>query len=301
MKNGIFIWLTVTMTALVPYSAMASDVALSHTFVAGTPAKADEVNQNFTDIKAAVDDNNSRITGNEAAVAVNETAIADNTTSIEALVTSVSINTNAVDTNAQSIANISQAVSIYDRDGNRLGRFISVAPLIDASYSKQVYQGRVVWLLSEQGYLFALQRDYGLSSAKLLGIEYFQTPTTSTDFVISKAKLYYESNNCTGQAYLSDVNLDAIAYTGFSPVLSVRGGLVFLVTDMSGTETAFYLPKKSSAGPIAYSSSREWHSTICNQSAPTLLEFSRAVLSNDPAVTGVKSDPAYAWPLTIDY
>ncbi len=300
MKNGIVIWMSVTMTAFVPYSVMASDVGLSHTFVAGTPAKADKVNQNFTDIKVAVDDNNSRITANEASVAANETGISNNATSIDALATSVSANTNAVDTNAQSIANISQAVSIYDRDGNRLGRFISVAPLIDVSYSKQVHQGKIVWLLSEQGYLFALQRDYGLSIAKLLGIEYFQAPSTSTDDVISKARLYYESNNCTGQAYLSDANLDAIAYTGFSPVLSVRGGLVFLVTDMSGTETAFYLPKKSSAVPIAYSSSRVWNSTICNQNAPALLEFSRAVLSNEPAVTGVKSDPAYAWPLTID-
>lgn len=40
---------------------LASDVALPHTFVSGTKAKAAEVNNNFNAVKTAVDDNNSRV------------------------------------------------------------------------------------------------------------------------------------------------------------------------------------------------------------------------------------------------
>lgn len=46
--------------------AYASDVTLPNTFTAGTPARAAEVNGNFTAVKTAVDDNNARLTAVEA-------------------------------------------------------------------------------------------------------------------------------------------------------------------------------------------------------------------------------------------
>lgn len=343
MNKGIVRWFSFALITVASYTTSASEVAISHSFSSGTPAIADEVNQNFSDVKAAVDDNHARISTNEGSVASNSTAISNNTTAINALDVSVIANTDAVNSNAlsidtnrtlidsnsarisanettisthaqgidtntqsiesntQSIAAINQAVNIYDRIGNRLGRFITVAPWVDSNYSKSVHQGTVAWLLSDSGYLFALQRWYGLSIAQLSGIKYFQVPTTLSDFVISNAKLYYDTNNCTGQAYISDSQLESIAYTGFSPVLSVRGGLVFKVVDQSGTLTAYYLPKGSSAGPIEYASTRDWDTTTCTPNTPSLLEFARPVLPNDVSVTGVKSDPDYAWPLTIDY
>jgi hypothetical protein len=173
--------------------------------------------------------------------------------------------------------------------------------MIKTSYTKEVHQGTVAWLLSDTGYLFALHRWYGNSIAALMNLEHFPVPTASADYQIVEAKLYYESTNCTGQAYLSDSNIDTIAYTGFSPVLSVRGGLVFRVLDMSGTSTAYYLPKASSEVPIAYKSSRDGSSTICTSTSPTLLEQARAVHSNDISITGVSNTTSYAWPLTFGY
>ena len=48
--------------------AIASNVTVSNTFVAGQVARASEVNQNFTDVKTAVDDNNSRLATLESLV-----------------------------------------------------------------------------------------------------------------------------------------------------------------------------------------------------------------------------------------
>lgn len=49
----------------------ASDVTIPNTFVPFTPAKADEVNANFTAVESAVDDNDARIDGLEAADLIN--------------------------------------------------------------------------------------------------------------------------------------------------------------------------------------------------------------------------------------
>lgn len=349
MKNHHITRICAATLLLASCTASASELTLTNTFNAGTPARADEVNQNFSDVQNAVNDNHNRLGNNETSTAANSTAITSNTArigTIEASVTTqgeaiganttwigtnstnittnstaieghstrisanetaiasnstnIDSNTTAIAVNSQAIAAMSQAISIYDATHSRLGRFVSTAPLINASYTTYVHQGTVVWLLSDNGYLFALQRWYGLSVAKLLGIEYFTTPTATSDFSIAKAKLYYTTSDCSDTAYLNTTHLDNIAYSGFSPVLSVRGGFVFNVTDMSATPTAYYLPKENSAAPIAYLSSRDWNSTICTTNPATLLEFARAVLPNDAAVTGVKTGTDYSWPLTLD-
>ncbi|PWK46379.1 hypothetical protein [Pleionea mediterranea] len=68
---------------------IASEVDIPNTFVAGTPARAGEVNENFTAVEAAVNDNHTKITANEAALASNSSAISANSTAISA-------NTNAI-------------------------------------------------------------------------------------------------------------------------------------------------------------------------------------------------------------
>ena len=57
------------MVVVVPLAAYASSLTVTHTFVNGTIADADEVNANFSDVKTAVDDNDSRITTLEGGVA----------------------------------------------------------------------------------------------------------------------------------------------------------------------------------------------------------------------------------------
>jgi hypothetical protein len=51
-----------------PITLVASSVSVSHTFSNGTVADADEVNANFSDVKTAVDDNDSRLSALEATV-----------------------------------------------------------------------------------------------------------------------------------------------------------------------------------------------------------------------------------------
>ena len=52
--------------ALMWASAQASELDVPHTFVAGQPALAAEVNANFSAVETAVNDNDTRITALEA-------------------------------------------------------------------------------------------------------------------------------------------------------------------------------------------------------------------------------------------
>lgn len=62
--------------------AIAGEVAVPHTFQANTPARASEVNNNFTAVKTAVDDNNSRITSNAVSIGANNASILVNASDI---------------------------------------------------------------------------------------------------------------------------------------------------------------------------------------------------------------------------
>ena len=65
--------------------AIAGAVVGLNTFTAGTPAVANDVNANFTAIKTAVDDNNTRVNANIASLASNSSNIANNAGSIPSL------------------------------------------------------------------------------------------------------------------------------------------------------------------------------------------------------------------------
>ena len=67
IKRNYFLLLTLT-TVVVSLPAMAGSVTGLTTFSAGTPAKASEVNGNFTTVKTAVDDNDNRINANTSAI-----------------------------------------------------------------------------------------------------------------------------------------------------------------------------------------------------------------------------------------
>jgi len=54
-------------TLVVAAVAFGSSLTVPNTFTTGTPARAAEVNANFTAVKTAVDDNNTRITALETA------------------------------------------------------------------------------------------------------------------------------------------------------------------------------------------------------------------------------------------
>jgi hypothetical protein len=78
--------LTLTLAAQV---AVASDVTGLTSFTAGTPARAADVNANFTAVKTAVDDNQAQITALETANAALEARIA----ALETRLTSMTVTT----------------------------------------------------------------------------------------------------------------------------------------------------------------------------------------------------------------
>ena len=88
-------------------STMASEVSIPNTFVADTPAKAEDVNANFTAIKNAVDDNNANTVSNTTAIGNassgltkgvndNAAAIGNNSSAIGANSAAISANTAAI-------------------------------------------------------------------------------------------------------------------------------------------------------------------------------------------------------------
>lgn len=73
--------------ALLTFSAIAwsSDVEIPNVFVSGEAALASEVNENFTNVKTAVDDNNARLTQAETAISQSASDISSLQNSVSAL------------------------------------------------------------------------------------------------------------------------------------------------------------------------------------------------------------------------
>ena len=63
---------TIFLTLLCAGYSLADDVTIPNTFTAGTPARAADVNGNFTAVEASVDDNAAGVQANAAAIALIE-------------------------------------------------------------------------------------------------------------------------------------------------------------------------------------------------------------------------------------
>ena len=83
---------------------MGSEVSLPHTFKPNTPAKAAEVNANFTAVKSAVRDNVDTIRQNVGKITTNTNDIAANKTVIQTNANDIATNANDITANAGLIA-----------------------------------------------------------------------------------------------------------------------------------------------------------------------------------------------------
>ncbi len=100
--------------------AYASDLTVTNKFEANTPASAAEVNQNFDDVKQAVDDNNLRVLANEDGISSNAVDISNN---------------------SDAISSMRQNVSVYDGNA-RVGALLSYA-----------FSNSEIYIMSDSGYV----------------------------------------------------------------------------------------------------------------------------------------------------
>ncbi len=91
------------LTAFLVGTATASDVTGITTFTSGTPALAAEVNDNFSAIKTAVDDNQAQIGAVKITADTNTADIATNTGNITTNAGSIATNTDSIVTNTGNI------------------------------------------------------------------------------------------------------------------------------------------------------------------------------------------------------
>src|SRR5690606_27854371 len=84
MTRRILIAVSIAMSAILSQPVWASEVTGLTTFVAGTPAKASEVNANFTAVKAAVDDSHAQILAMQQTIASLQQALEQMQTTIDA-------------------------------------------------------------------------------------------------------------------------------------------------------------------------------------------------------------------------
>ena len=189
------------LALLLPLSSTADDLTIPNTFQAGTPARAAEVNGNFTAVEASVDDN-------AADIAVNQGAIQDNQTSIAAL------------TAGSGIFAYSQGVPI--------GRVLSPS---DGSQSH-------IWLLSDAGFAFSVEASSNANS--YLGgaktIYYSGVNCTGQSFIDQNS----DWQNIVGRVFKTDgANPPFTFYTlrGGSPVTQNQVVASFTANDLCTNRT----------------------------------------------------------------
>jgi len=111
-----------TAGALIIYgnSAMAGTVGSMTPFTSGTAAVAADVNANFDAVKAAVDDNDTRITSNTTDIGTNTTDIGTNTTNIGTNTTDIGTNATDIGTNATAISALNARIAALEGAGGLL-------------------------------------------------------------------------------------------------------------------------------------------------------------------------------------
>ena len=98
-------------TLLIVGTAAADDLTLPNTFQAGTPARAAEVNANFSAVETSVDDNAADIAVVSASVQTYAQNISSNTQNISLNGQNISSNAQNISSNDQEIEVVSQTVS----------------------------------------------------------------------------------------------------------------------------------------------------------------------------------------------
>jgi hypothetical protein len=158
-------------------------------------ASAAEVNDKFTAVESAVNDNDARITANTSNIQANTPNIQTNTLNIQANTPNIQTNTSNIQTNATSIQTNTSNISVI-ANKRPLGVYVDSVRLGDYLHGAD---GVTVTVLLDSGYYVKMHTQGGVYNTNVV---------------------YYEKSNCTGQEY---VHSEGDIY----PFL-VRHGTVFI-------------------------------------------------------------------------
>jgi len=289
------------------HAVYADNATIPHAFTANTPAKADEVNANFSAVKSSIDDNDARITTNTTSISNVSTATTVNASAITANAAAISTNTTAIDQNTNAIG-----LNASDTAQNTAEIAANASDILTHSVDISSIQTDVAAntaAIAGLGsvYVKANGQPIGLlvaGSAGFIGGNSDPRPLTvlsDTDYLFDIDKdgnlhdgftLYYESADCSGQAYLAGpgaANAQINAYYAAQ-------GYVLKSPDSADPVTAYYLASNTPTLAANRSMYSIRNSGGCSSTFNSVYGY--PILPNDPAITAV-SEASFAKPITI--
>lgn len=289
--------LTVSTLLFFVAAAANAQTQVPNDFQAGTPARAADVNANFTTLETAVNTNandiisntdavtqaQSNVSANAAAIAANEVATQSNSSSIDAnnqSITansaSVAINEAAIQANSDEIAIVAaRGPAMVKANGQVIGTFLQATNFV----GPWPLAAQRIWILSDTGYMF------GVTPWRNLSVN----PTVEAG-TLAVERVRFDGPNCTGQAYMVAASPDAQA--------QFFSGYVFASEDINNPTPVFYSPVGSTVVENVPFQSNTSSGGGC-EGFPGTLDFAVAVLPNDPLITGVPNQRILGAPITL--
>ena len=222
---------------------------------------------------AAIVTNKQSVDQNASDIGINSSDIAQNTANIVANASNIQTNSTDISGIKTDIAANSAAEeglgSIYVKaNGQHIGLFVSSLSGIHGGNGDP----RPLTVLSDNDYLFDIDKDGNLADS---------------------FTLYYESADCSGQAYLAGPGNAGQQIDAFF----AAQGYVLKSPDPLDPVTTYYLASNTPS-PIHLSMYSIRNINGCTSSFNS--EYGYPVLPNDPSVTGVP-DSVFAKPITIGH
>jgi hypothetical protein len=139
LKKSLLTLGIATLLASGSTALLASSVTIPNTFESGTPAVASDVNDNFTAVADAVNDNDSRVTTNTTGVATNTGEIAINASDITTNGDNITTNGDNITTNGDNIQTNTDDIAALQSGASCSDDMVAVGSLCVDLYESSVW------------------------------------------------------------------------------------------------------------------------------------------------------------------